>query len=79
MGNLILIRETNVDGCGGYAEILVRFSQSPTLEKLNLLRKRMRELRSSMDCPDTETVVHEALHSMFGNSAQIVEFQTLEY
>ena len=79
MSNLILIREAGVDGCGGYAEVLVRFSQAPTSEKLNLLRPKMVEQRSSMDCPDTETVVHEALYSLFGNSAQIIDFQTLEY
>ena len=62
----VLITEENVDGCRGYAQVMVLFNRSLTDEEQAvfqcLLLKTKREAAEADDCLDTEDIVNAALH-----------------
>lgn len=77
--NLLLVRERNVDGCGDFADVLVLLDNLASPQVLAALQAKFYQLKNSMDCPDTDTVVQAGLHQILGDTACWVGYQLIEY
>lgn len=76
---LLLIRERNVDGCGGFADVLVRLREPLGSEQRKQLLTELMRIKSETDCPDTDTVVHTALRNILGECVEQSDYELLEY
>lgn len=61
--NEIIFRETNVDGCGGNAEVNICFSGGLTEEELSLLESCVYKIKSDVlqEDWDTDSIVEKSL------------------
>lgn len=75
----LLIRERNVDGCGGFADVLVRLREPLGSGQRKQLLAELMRMKSGMDCPDTDTVVHAALRSVLEDRVEQVDYDLMEY
>lgn len=69
-GDIILIREENVNGCGDFADVLVHTTRAITPEDKEALSAKLAELKRKMReedvCFDTDQMVQEACDEVFG-------------
>lgn len=77
--NLLLVRERNIDGCGDFADVLVLLDKPATPQELAALQETCNQIRQSTDCPDTDTVVQEALRHIFGGGACWAGYQFIAF
>ena len=77
--SFLLIRERDVDGCGGFADVLVRLREPLGSEQRKQLLAELMRMKSGMDCPDTDTIVHAALRSVLGDRAERTDYELMEY
>ncbi|WP_308856758.1 hypothetical protein [uncultured Oscillibacter sp.] len=77
--NLLLIRETNIDGCGGCADVMVQVDHSVTPEETRALRVELTRLKQVLDEPDTDTVAELAVRNTFGASAVWCGYALIEF
>ena len=76
---ILLIRELNVDGCGGFADVLVQTKQPVTPEQMRELHHELTRLNNEQECPDTDDVVKEAVQNTVGKTAHCIGYALLEY
>lgn len=70
MEHLILMRENNVDGCGGHAEMLVFAQREVTYDDVQALQASLNAIKSDNNdnCYDTEAMITYACNKVFGFS-----------
>ena len=77
--DLLLIRERNIDGCGGFADVLLRLREPlGPVQRVELLTE-LERLKRTMACPDTDAVVGTAIRSVLGDGAEQSDYELLEY
>lgn len=75
MKNILLIQETNVDGCGGCATETILLDHEPTAGEVERLTRALSEVEKRV-CENeedfsTEDIVREALQKTFGDSGWV--------
>lgn len=76
---LLLIRERNIDGCGGFADVLFRLREPLGFEQREAIQAELERFKSTLDCPDTDAVVGTATQSVLGDGAEQSSYELLEY
>ena len=75
---LLLVREQNIDGCGDFADVLLKLRAPLEPGQKEALQTELTRLKGSMDCPDTDAVVETAMQNILGG-AEWLDFDLLEY
>lgn len=80
MHKLILFRENNVDGCGGYAEVLVCTRMPVDTDTRDQLMQRLDTLKHNNDDMDTGDMVQTACDEILGQNAwEVVSYCEVDF
>lgn len=75
----LVVRERNIDGCGGFADVLLRLQEPLEAEKRGALQAELEYLKHTLDCPDTDAVVEEAARKVLGDDVEWLDYDLVEY
>lgn len=77
--DILLVREENIDGCGGFAIVLILLNTPVTPAQKEKLREEFIRLKATLDCPDTDTVVQLGVQRVLGDSSQWLGYEFIKY
>ena len=77
--NLLLLREANIDGYGGCADVVIQVDHPVTPEETRALRVELTRLKQVLDEPDTDMVAELAVRNTLGAAAVWCGYTLIEF
>ena len=79
--SILCVREMNVDGCGGFAQVFLLLDKPLSPAEKEKFRTELDRAKSEAEehCFDTETIVYSAYEKAFGKEPQILYIEEIEF
>lgn len=79
--SILCVREMNVDGCGGFAQVFLLLDKPLTPAEKEKFRTELDRAKSEAEehCFDTETIVYSAYEKAFGKEPHLLYIDEMEF
>ena len=77
----LCVREMNVDGCGGFAQVFLRLDRPLTESQLSSFKTELELVKAEAEekLYDTEAMVITAYENVFGKEPHVIYMDELEF